>query len=149
MNKAMIIGRVGGEPESKVIGDSQVCNFSIATSKKWTDREGNRQEKTEWHRIVAWGKLAEICIQYLHKGKQVYIEGELQTDSWETDAGEKRYATKIRASQMEMLGSKSDSQQQQQTAVAPAPVPAPVAVAPEKLFPQQPVQPTHPDDLPF
>jgi single-strand DNA-binding protein len=152
MNKAMIIGRVGREPESKAVGDSTVCNFSVATSRKWKDQSGQQQEKTEWHRIVAWDKLAEICSRYLHKGKQIFIEGEIQTRSWETDAGETRYITEIRAFQMEMLGSKSDSRQGQQVVVAPVPsTPFPEPPAkPEKLFEHPRQAPIHPDDdLPF
>ena len=112
MNKAQVIGRLGGEPEMKSIGETTLCNFSIATSKKWKDKNGEQQERIEWHNIITWGRLAEICGTYLHKGKQVYVEGELQTDSWETDSGEKRYATKIRAFQMEMLGSRGDYNEQ-------------------------------------
>jgi len=100
----MIIGRLGQDPDLKgTPNGTQVCNFSVATTESWKDKNGNKQEKTEWHRIVVWGKLAEICGQYLSKGRQVYIEGSLQTRSWEKD-GVKRYSTEINAKTVQFLG---------------------------------------------
>jgi single-strand DNA-binding protein len=81
-----------------------VANFNLATKDNWTSKEGNKEEKTEWHRIVAWGRLGEICGEYLVKGKQVYIEGKLQTRSWEDRDGKKRYTTEVLAQTMQMLG---------------------------------------------
>lgn len=106
LNKVMLIGNLGAEPESKTLGSgSQVCNFRIATSETWKDKDGKKQERTEWHRITAWGKLAEICSSYLHKGSKVYVEGRIQTDEYEKD-GEKRFSTNIVISDMTMLDSK-------------------------------------------
>ncbi len=109
INKAIIVGRLGKDPETKYMtsGDA-VCNFSVATSDTWKDKAtGEKKEKTEWHNIVAYRKLAEICGQYLKKGAQVYIEGKIQTRSWEQD-GQKRYMTEIIADDMQMLGSKGE-----------------------------------------
>lgn len=111
INKVIIVGRLGQDPEIRNIPDgTSVVNFSVATSDEWTDKNtGGKKEKTEWHKIVAWGRLAEICAQYLSKGKQVYIEGRIQTEEWQDKEGIKRYTTKIIASTMQMLGSKSDA----------------------------------------
>ena len=104
LNKVMIIGRLGGDPELKTLGSGAiVANFSVATSKKYKDKNGNAKEDTEWHRVVVWNKLAQLCGEYLAKGRQVYIEGELRTRSWEKD-GEKRYATEINALGIQFLG---------------------------------------------
>lgn len=106
VNKAILIGRLGADPELKYTpSGAAVVNFNIATDESWTDASGVKQERTEWHRIVAWRKLAEICGEYLKKGSRVYIEGQLQTRSWEQD-GVKRYTTEIVARNMQMLDSK-------------------------------------------
>ena len=106
INKAIIVGNLGKDPEVRFTPSGvAVCNFTVATSESWKDKEGNKQEKTEWHNVVAFGKLAEICGEYLKKGKQVYIEGRLQTDKYEKN-GETRYSTKIVARVMKMLGHK-------------------------------------------
>lgn len=104
LNKVTLIGNLGADPELKHTQSGQsVCNFSLATTKKWTDQAGQKQEKTEWHRIVVWGKQADSCGQYLAKGRQAYVEGELQTREYEKD-GIKRYVTEIVASQILFLG---------------------------------------------
>jgi single-strand DNA-binding protein len=104
VNKVILIGNLGAEPELRyTAGGTAVAKFSLATSEKFNDRQGNQQERTEWHRVTAWGKLAEICGQYLVKGKQVYIEGKLQYGSYEKD-GVKHYTTDIIANTMQMLG---------------------------------------------
>ncbi|MBC8524516.1 MAG: single-stranded DNA-binding protein [Chlorobium phaeobacteroides] len=110
LNKAMLIGHLGTDPEMRVTPSGQsVVNFTLATNESFKDSGGNLQERTEWHRIVAWGKLAEICNQYLKKGRQVYVEGRLQTRSWEDNkTGEKKYTTEIICSDMQMLGSGRD-----------------------------------------
>jgi single-strand DNA-binding protein len=115
INKAIIVGRLGKDPEIRHMQSGTQCaNFSVATSENWTDKNtGAKKEKTEWHNIVAWGKLAEICAQYLFKGKQVYIEGKIQTDEWHDNEGNKRYTTKIIASTMQMLGSVNDGKANQ------------------------------------
>ena len=105
VNKVIIIGRLGADPEMKAVGQgSTVTRLSVATSESWTDKNGQKQERTEWHRITVWGKLAEICGKYLQKGRQVYVEGKLQTRSWE-DNGQKKYATDIVANTVQFLGS--------------------------------------------
>lgn len=111
LNKAMIIGRLTRDPEVRTTPSGQtVANFSIATNRVWTDQSGAQQKKVEYHNIVAWRKLAEICAEYLKKGKQIYLEGHLQTRDWQGQDGVKRYRTEIIADQMIMLGSASDGQ---------------------------------------
>lgn len=108
LNKAMIIGRLGKDPEIRyTTGGMAIANFSIATSEEWKDKESNeKKERTEWHRIVAFGKLGEICGEYLSKGKQVYIEGRIQTRSWDDKEGNRKYTTEIVASDMQFLDRK-------------------------------------------
>ncbi|MCK4738953.1 MAG: single-stranded DNA-binding protein [Deltaproteobacteria bacterium] len=109
INKAILVGNLGGDPEMRYTPSGlAVANFTIATTESWKDKEGGKQDKTEWHRIVAFGKLGEICGEYLHKGKQVYIEGRIQTRQWEDKSGGKRSTTEIVANQMQMLGAKGD-----------------------------------------
>lgn len=104
INKVIIVGRLGQDPEMKAVGQgATVTRLNVATSESWTDKTGNKQERTEWHRITVWGKLAELCGKYLAKGRQVYVEGKLQTRSWE-DNGQKKYATEIVASTVQFLG---------------------------------------------
>ena len=107
INKVILVGRLGRDPEVRYTPNGvPVANFSIATSEEWKDKEtGEKRERTEWHRIEAWRRLGEICGDYLNKGKQVYIEGKLQTDAWEDRDGNKRYTTKIVAQSMQMLDS--------------------------------------------
>ena len=102
----MLIGHLGNDPELRTTTSGQsVANFTLATNENFKDSNGNVQERTEWHRIITWGKLAEICNQYLKKGRQVYIEGRLQTRSWDDKkSGEKKYTTEIVCSDMQMLG---------------------------------------------
>lgn len=104
LNRAQIIGNLTRDPELRnTTGGQSVCNFSVATSSQWTDQSGQKQERTEYHPVVAWGKLAEICSQYLGKGRKVYIEGRLQTREWETPDAQKRQRTEIVADNMIML----------------------------------------------
>lgn len=106
INKVILVGRLGADPEMKKTSTGQtVTRLNIATSETWVNKEGNRQEKTEWHRTVVWGKLAETCAQHLSKGRQIYVEGRLQTRSWETEKGEKRFSTEVVATQVLFLGS--------------------------------------------
>jgi single-strand DNA-binding protein len=120
LNKVILIGRLGKDPELKYTASgTPFCRFSIATSDVWNDKtSGERQEKTEWHNIVVWDRLAEICNQYLTKGKQVYIEGALQTREWDDQEGIKRKITEIRARDMVMLGSAPEGAAGQRRAVA-------------------------------
>ena len=112
INKVILVGRLGRDPEVRSTpSGATVAKFSIATDEKFTDRSGERQERTEWHNIVAWAKLAEICGQYLKKGKLVYIEGSLRTDSWDDkETGQKKYRTEIIARDMQMLDRKGDDE---------------------------------------
>lgn len=108
VNKVIIVGRLGADPETRQVGNGgTVARLSVATSENWVDKEGQKQERTEWHRIVVWGKLAEICGRHLAKGRQVYVEGRLQTRSWE-DQGQKKYSTEIVASTVQFLGGPSE-----------------------------------------
>jgi len=105
VNKVILIGNLGADPELRYTATgTAVANFNLATRDNWTSKDGNKEERTEWHRIVAWGRLGEICGEYLVKGKQVYIEGKLRTRSWEDRDGNKRTTTEIEASDMKMLG---------------------------------------------
>lgn len=105
INKVILVGRLGSDPEVKSVGQgSTVARFNVATSENWTDKNGQKQERTEWHRIVVWGKLAEICGKHLSKGRQIYVEGRLQTRNWEDQQGQKRYTTEIVASTVQFLG---------------------------------------------
>lgn len=108
VNKVILVGRLGADPELKQTSGDPVCNFSLATSDTWTDKEGKKQEKTEWHRIVVWGKLAELCAKYLSKGRQAYVEGKIQTRSWEDKDKVKRYTTEIVSREVTFLGGKDD-----------------------------------------
>lgn len=104
INKVMLIGNLGSDPELRFTPSGvQVANFSLATTESWIDKSGERQERAEWHRIVLWRRLAEIAGQYLKKGSKIYIEGKLQTRSWEDQNGQKRYTTEVVANSMEML----------------------------------------------
>lgn len=111
LNKVQIIGRLGTDPESKQTTNSSVCNFSVATTDKWKDKNGEWQEKTEWHKVVAWGKTAEVCQGMLSKGVLCYLEGKVQTRSWEGQDGKKNYITEILASSVKSLTPKGDSKQ--------------------------------------
>ncbi len=103
VNKVILVGRLGADPEVKAIGSgSTVARLNLATSETWV-KDGQKQERTEWHRITVWGKLAEICGKHLSKGRQIYVEGKLQTRSWEDQQGQKRYATDIVASTVQFL----------------------------------------------
>ena len=110
VNKAMLIGRLGKDPEVRYTPDgTMVTNFNLATDEQWKDKNGEKVQKTEWHRIVTFGKLAEICGNYLVKGKLIFVEGRIQTRSWEDKDGVKRFTTEIIASNMQMLDSKAQS----------------------------------------
>jgi len=109
LNKVMLIGYLGADPEIRYTADgTAVATFRIATTRRWTNKNGEKVDQTEWHRIVAWRRLGEICAQYLSKGKQVYIEGRLQTRSWEGKDGNKRWTTEIIAQNLQMLGRAGD-----------------------------------------
>ncbi|GAB4525796.1 MAG: single-stranded DNA-binding protein [Anaerolineales bacterium] len=110
LNKVLLIGRLGRDPEMRYTPSGRpVTTFSLATSRTWSNNDGERQSETEWFNIVAWGNLAEICKQYLHKGQQVYVEGRLQTRTWENNEGKKLTSVEVVASEMIMLGDHASS----------------------------------------
>jgi single-strand DNA-binding protein len=136
VNKVILIGNLGADPEVKYLSSgTTVANFRMATTENRVNRSGEKTTFTEWHRVVAFGKLAEICGEYLHKGKQVYVEGRIRTRSWEDKDGNRRWTTEITATQMQMLG---------------APPGAPGAPDLEKeIGSEQEVIPGPDDDVPF
>ena len=112
LNKVMIIGRLGREPEMRYTPSGRpVTNFSVATSRNWTTSDGERRTETEWFNVVAWGNLAEICKQYLTKGQQVYVEGRLQTRHWDDQEGNKHTSVEIVANEMIILGERRDAEE--------------------------------------
>ncbi len=105
VNKVILVGNLGKDPELRnTTSGTSVCEFSIATGERWQGKDGQMQERTEWHRIVVWGKLGENCAKFLSKGRQVFLEGRLQTRSWEDKDGNKRYTTEIVARDVQFLG---------------------------------------------
>ncbi len=109
VNKVILIGNLGANPEVRyTAGGQAVANLRIATTERWTDKSGQRQEATEWHRVVLWGKQAEVAGQYLVKGRQVYIEGRIRTRQWQDQQGQKRFSTEVVAQNMQLLGSRGD-----------------------------------------
>jgi single-strand DNA-binding protein len=110
VNRVILVGNLGRDPELRYIQSGQaVANFTLATNDRWRDKEGNNQERTEWHRIVVWGKSAENCAQYLQKGRSVYVEGRLQTREWEDKEGNKRQTTEVVAQTVQFLGGRGGS----------------------------------------
>ena len=109
INKVILVGNLGANPEMRFTqGGQAVANLRIATTERWTDKNGQKQEATEWHRVVVWGKQAEIMGQYLTKGRQVYVEGKIRTRQWQDQQGQKRFTTEIVAQNVQMLGSRSE-----------------------------------------
>ena len=112
VNKVILVGNLGKDPELRYTpSGTAVATFSMATTERYKDRDGNKQTKTEWHNIVVWRQLAEICGKFLHKGKQVYVEGKIQNRSYDDRDGNKRYISEVVVSEMQMLGSRDDNQQ--------------------------------------
>jgi single-strand DNA-binding protein len=110
VNKAILVGRLGKDPETRYTSGGQaVCNFSMATDETYKDRSGERQKRTEWHRIVVWGKQAEIAQKYLHKGSLIYLEGSIRSSQWNDKEGQKRTSFEIVANNFRMLGSRGDA----------------------------------------
>src|SRR6059036_17944 len=121
VNKVILVGNLGANPEMRFTqGGQAVANLRLATSERWTDRNGQRQETTEWHRVVVFGKQAEIVGQYLTKGRQVFVEGRIQTRQWQDQQGQKRYTTEIVAQRVQMLGSRGDRPPEDVAATVPA-----------------------------
>ncbi len=109
INKVILIGNLGKDPDVRYTpGGAAVANFTIATNENWTNKEGSREERTEWHRIVAWGKIAELCGEYLSKGRTVYVEGRLQTRKWQDKDGQEKYTTEIVAQTVQFLGGRGE-----------------------------------------
>lgn len=113
VNKALILGRLGGDPELKALpSGGSVANFSVATTDRWSDKStGQQQERTEWHRIVVYGKLADLCAQYLRKGSEAFIEGSIHTREWQDKDGVRRTSTEIKASEVQFVGGRQDTRQ--------------------------------------
>ena len=154
VNKVILIGRLGKDPEVKYTpSGAPVAKFTLATDEVFKDRSGEQQKRTEWHNIVAWNKLAEICGEYLTKGKQVYIEGSIRSRQWEDQAGNKRTAYDIVARDMRMLGSKGDAERAAAASSAAAPTPTPPAeraTGERSLAAEPPPEPEITDeDVPF
>ena len=125
VNKVILVGNLGANPEMRFTqGGQAVANLRIATSERWTDRNGQKQETTEWHRVVVFGKQAEIVGQYLTKGRQVYIEGRIQTRQWQDNQGQKRYTTEVVAQRVQMLGGRAPGGERSMDETAEATVPA-------------------------
>jgi single-strand DNA-binding protein len=109
VNKAIIIGRLGADPEVRYTqGGQSVANFNLATDEVWTDKSGQRQEKVEWHKVVVWGRQAELCGEYLRKGREVYVEGRIETREWQDREGQRRFTTEIKAQNVRFLGGRND-----------------------------------------
>ena len=142
VNKVILVGNLGNDPEIRYMpnGDA-VCNLSIATSESWKDKQGQQQERTEWHRLTMYRKLGEIAAEYLKKGSQIYVEGKLQTRKWQDQQGNDKYTTEVICDQMQMLGGRDNNQQapQQQNAQQ----------AQQKAPTQQASEPDFDDDIPF
>jgi len=148
VNKVILVGRLGQDPDVRYMpNETAVCNFSLATSSSYKDKTGERVDQTEWHRIVMFGKVAEIAKEYLKKGSQIFIEGRLQTRKWQTKEGQDRYTTEVVAATMQMLGSKdstsggseSSDQQKNQPSNEPTKAPSPAVESFDQLE----------DDIPF
>lgn len=141
VNKAILIGNLGADPDVRSTAEGQaVCNFNIATNERWKDKSGQLQERTEWHRIVVWGRQAELCRDYLSKGRTVYIEGRLQTRKWEDKQGQTRYTTEIVAQNVRFLGSPANREKTTDTAVD---------VQNQRSSPQSPPPFDSEEDIPF
>lgn len=136
VNKAILIGNLGRDPELRYTKDGRpVANFTLATNERWRDKQGNNQERTEWHRIVVWDKQAENCAQYLQKGRSAYIEGRIQTRDWEDKDGNKRQTTEVVAQQVKFLGARGDGAGRPAAETPPSP--------------GEPSAPASGDDIPF
>jgi single-strand DNA-binding protein len=134
INKVILLGNVGAEPEVRALdGGKKVARIRVATTERYTDQQGNKQEQTEWHSVTLWGGLADVVDKYVHKGSQVYIEGKIRTREWTDKDNQKRFTTEIMANEMKLLGRPKDANE------------APQAEAPA---PQAPVPP-YSDSLPF
>lgn len=139
VNKVILVGNLGRDPEMRSTQSGQpIATFTLATNRKWRDKNGQKQEQTEWHQVVVWGRQAEIAGQYLTKGKQIYLEGRLQTRSWDDQkSGEKRYRTEVICENFQMLGGRGDSDMDRSSSGGPPP------------FDDSSFGPDDDDDIPF
>ena len=120
VNKVILVGNLGANPELRyTAGQQAVANLRLATTERWTDKNGQKQEATEWHRVVVWGKQAEIAGQYLTKGRQIYVEGSIRTRQWQDQQGQKRYTTEIVARNIQMLGGRGERTPDEAAATVP------------------------------
>jgi len=147
VNKVILIGNLGANPELRYTqGQQAVANLRLATTERWTDKSGQKQEATEWHRVVVWGRQAEIAGQYLTKGRQIYVEGSIRTRQWQDQQGQKRYSTEIVARNIQMLGGRGERSPEDMGAAVPADAAATVP-------PDDPIQDNFgggpDDDIPF
>lgn len=148
LNQAQIIGHLGRDPEIRYMPNGNaVANLAIATTEKWKDKEGNKQEATEWHRVSVFDKLAEVCGEYLRKGSLVYISGKIKTRKYTDKDGVEKYATEIQANEMKMLGGKPDGQQPQRQAAPQQQAPRPAPPAPARQAPPPRPAPSGFDDM--
>jgi len=129
LNRVLIIGNLGSNPEVRSIAGGQtVASFSVATNEVWNDKQGQKQERTEWHKVVVWGRQAEFCGQYLQKGSTVFVEGRIQTRSWDDKEGQKRYTTEIVATTVQAIGGRGGSSDGGGQAYQDSPVVEPVGM---------------------
>lgn len=145
VNKVILVGRLGADPEMKYTNTGTgVCRFNLATSENWTGKDGQKQERTEWHRVVAWTKLGELCNEYLKKGRQAYVEGRLQTRSWDDKNGTKRYTTEVVATTVQFLGSSGERSASSSSEAS--------SFQQDSTFVEEPLAPAEPtgdEDIPF
>ena len=149
LNKATLIGNLGADPEIRSTGaGTRVATLSVATSRRWTSKTGEQQEKTEWHRVVCWDRLAEICERYLKKGDRIYAEGRIEYRQWEGQDGQTRYTTEIRAMELIMLGGSGDRDSGRQEGYGRSPQAPPERTEPDiSSFSSEAL--AGDDDLPF
>lgn len=148
VNKVILIGNLGSDPEVKYTPSGvPVANINLATNESWTDKGGERQERTEWHRLVIWRKLAEIVGQYLRKGSKIYVEGRLETRSWDDQSGQKRYTTEVVVNDLQMLDGRGEGGDSQQPGGFPEERPS--SGPPEGGYAPTGVDSADDDDLPF
>ena len=146
INKVILIGNVGKDPEIKKFGETTAAKFSLATTERYKNKDGETVDTTEWHRVVVFGNLASVVERYVRKGKMLYIEGKIRTSSWEDGNGEKKYSTEIIADKLQMLGKKDDEQPREKTQTRP-PVSKPAQASPFDESDDD--DPLFPDDLPY
>jgi len=154
LNKVLLLGNLGRDPEVRYTASGKaVATFTVATSSRWKDQDGNDQERTEWHRVVAWGRLGEVCGDYLSKGKQVFIEGRIQTREWEDQDGNKRTTVEIIANDLIMLGGGGASEdrrgEESQRRQGPAAAARSSAAPPRRSDDKFREPPPPEDDIPF